>query len=115
MFCEVRSPSTVDLNPIAPSEPVKKKGSEPGNSSPAIKVSTYTTIPFTDDFRFENSILPKSILKTVRIPLRAFTANGSPLDLEHLQEIKFVFDQTDSGELIFDDIEFLGVDEADPY
>ena len=62
-------------------------------------------ISYTDNV----GIYTKSIMQTVRIPLRAFTANASPLDLRRVTQVKFVFDQTSTGELIFDDVEISWV------
>ncbi len=89
-----------------------------GHYSPPVWVKLFAQIPFTDIPDPENTgrfgFPPKSIMQTVRIPLRAFTANGLHLDLRRVNQVYFIFDKQDSGELIFDDIEFLGVDMSEP-
>ena len=81
-----------------------------GHSSPAYPVSVYTQVPFTDHPVW----YPKSIMQTVRIPVRAFTANGSQLDIRKLSSIRFTYGRVNTGELIFDDVEFLGLDISEP-
>lgn len=87
-----------------------------GRTSPPVRVRLFAYIPFTDipDPEDQDSFPPKSIMQTVRIPLRAFTANGFHLDLQRANLIVFSFEKQHSGELIFDDIEFLGVDMSEP-
>ena len=89
-----------------------------GNSSPAYPVSVYIPIYYTYvvEHIYYNYVVDhtKSIMQTVRIPMRAFTANGSPLNLGHIRSIRFTFDQVNTGELIFDDIELLGLDVTEP-
>ena len=77
-----------------------------GASSPPIRVSTYVALHPVDAV----GINTRSAMQTVRVPLRAFTANGSALNLSRLATIRFDFDQSASGELIIDDVEFLGID-----
>ena len=80
------------------------------SSSPRILVSNYATLYPVDNV----GTYTKSAMQTVRIPLRAFTANGSPLDLSSLAGVKFEFDQRATGELLIDDVEFLGLDLTEP-
>jgi len=81
-----------------------------GHTSPTVVVSVFTPILYTDNV----GTYTKSIMQTVRIPLRAFTANGSHLDLWHVDKVRFNFNQTGTGELIIDDVEFLGLDISEP-
>ena len=50
--------------------------------------------------------LNKSALRTIRLPLAAFTAANGSLDLTRVVSITFDFDQRATGELAIDDIEF---------
>jgi hypothetical protein len=54
------------------------------------------------------SALPKVFLNTVRIPLYVFSNGG--VDLTHLAQVEFDFDQTATGAFLFADLAF-----ADPY
>jgi len=81
-----------------------------GHVSPPIRVSTYVTLPYPDD----RGSYTKSVMRTVRIPLRAFSANGSALNPGRLARIRFLYDATATGELLIDDVEFLGLDLSEP-
>jgi len=48
----------------------------------------------------------ESIFQTFRIPLSKFLENNSQFRLDLLKEIRLVFDQVDSGEIILDDLGF---------
>ena len=110
-FRERSRSNLVHLNPVDSPQDFSVTISDAlDHTSPPILVSTFTSIPYTD----EVGMFTKSIMHTVRIPLRAFTANGSPLDLQRVTQVKFTFDQNSTGELIFDDIEFLGLDVTEP-
>jgi len=99
--------STASLNPAGQPQTMSVTLSDTlGHVSPPVVASLFKPIPFTSDV----GTYTKSILQTIRIPLRAFTANGSPLDLRQLAAVRLAFDQTPAGELIFDDVEFLGLD-----
>jgi len=50
----------------------------------------------------EKTHVPKLLLNTVRIPLRAF----QNIDLTDIRSVRFEFDQTDSGALLISDIAF---------
>ena len=86
-----------------------------GNTSVPVVLETLASlrarIPFPDDDMSVAYV--KSILQSVRIPLRAFTA-GSALDLQRVTKVTLSFDKHSSGELIFDDVEFLGLDVTAP-
>lgn len=102
--------STGNLNPVAAQNLAVTLEDLSGNTSPPMIVSLYMKIPYTDNV----GIFTKSIMQTVRIPIRAFAANGSPLDLRHVTQVILTFDQTATGELIIDDVEFLGLDISEP-
>lgn len=61
--------------------------------------------PFVDALP-DSLALSKSALKTIRLPLDSFTAANASLNLSSLETLKFIFDQTGSGEIALDDIEF---------
>jgi len=68
-------------------------------------LSTWGTVPYPithGGFNFPS----KSVLRTTRIPLSAFTGGAPGLDLTDLQFVGLVFDQTTSGNLRFDNIAF---------
>jgi len=48
----------------------------------------------------------KSVLRTTRVPLRAFAAANPALDLSDVVLVGLVFDQTQSGDLRLDDLAF---------
>jgi dienelactone hydrolase len=75
------------------------------NRSASVAVSTITTIPFPYK-RFEKAAENKSALKTIRIPLSAFTAINGALDLKAIKTVAFELNRTPKGEVAVDDIEF---------
>lgn len=78
-----------------------------GGKSRAIRVSTFTDIPYPYVRGYADLI--KSALKTVRIPLASFTiANlgAHDVDLTNIQSVSFEFNADATGELEIDDIEF---------
>ena len=78
------------------------------DSSPAIRISSYRAIPFAWDAKMTSgSRGPKSVMRTVRIPLASFTVNSSNVDLNKLKSIKFLFDRTAKGEIAVDDIQLV--------
>ena len=85
-----------------------------GNTSNRIDASTYCTyeIPYNDNH--PGSLHPKTIMQTVTIPIRAFTANGAHLDLDNPDELTFEFEPRGTGDLLIDDVEFLGLDISEP-
>jgi hypothetical protein len=99
-----------NLNPANSSQDVVVTISDAlGHSSPPVWARVFTRVLYPDDI----GPFTKSIMQTVRLPLRAFTANGSVLDLRRLTKVTFTFPQS-TGELIIDDIEFLGLDHSRP-
>lgn len=79
-----------------------------GDSCPRIRVSSYTSLPYPYEAEYTSgSGGPKSVMRTVRIPLAAFTVNSSQVNLDKLQTITFHFDRTAKGEIALDGIEFV--------
>lgn len=79
-----------------------------GDNSPWIMVSHFSSLPYpyvAESTTGTNG--PKSVLRTVRIPLAAFTVNSSQVDLSKLQTISFKFSRTAIGEIALDDISFV--------
>ncbi len=78
-----------------------------GGKSRAIRVSTFTDVPFPYERGFADLI--KSALKSVRIPLLSFTiANlgAQDVDLTNVASVSFEFDANSTGHIEIDDIEF---------
>ena len=78
-----------------------------GGKSRAIRVSTFTDVPFPYERGFTDLI--KSALKSVRIPLASFTiANlgAQDVDLTNITSVTFEFDANATGHIEIDDIEF---------
>jgi hypothetical protein len=48
----------------------------------------------------------KMAFQTYRLDLQALQESGNVLDLTHITEVSFIFDQTDTGKVAVDDIEF---------
>lgn len=77
------------------------------DSSAQIWISSYTSLPYPYQSNYHGWSDPKSVMRTVRIPLAAFTVNSSQVDLNKLQKITFFFNRTAKGEICLDDIEFV--------
>ena len=78
-----------------------------GGKSRAIRVSTFTDVPFPYERGFTDMI--KSALKTVRVPLASFAiANlgAQDVDLTNINSVSFEFDANPTGHIEIDDIEF---------
>jgi len=78
-----------------------------GGKSRAIRVSTFTDVPYPYERGFAELI--KSALKSVRIPLASFTiANlgAQDVDLTNIASVSFEFDANSTGHIEIDDIEF---------
>ena len=71
----------------------------------SVLVSDVTAIPIHQT-RTDDVLLTKSMLKTVRIPLCAFTNDEPNLDLTDIAKVRFVFVGRSSGKAAIDDIEF---------
>ncbi len=94
-------------NPANQSRDLFVRLSDGGGKSRAIRVSTFTDVPYP--YLRGYSDLIKSALKSVRIPLASFTiANlgAQDLDLTDLHSVSFEFDADATGEIEIDDIEF---------
>src|SRR5262249_316211 len=81
--------------------------SDGGGKSRAIRVSTFTDVPYP--YVRAHGDLIKSALKTIRIPLVSYTISNlgaQDVDLTDLQSISFEFDADATGEIEIDDIEF---------
>jgi dienelactone hydrolase len=100
-----------NLNPLNTSQTFSITISDAlGHTSPPVVISLFAPLPYTDNV----GTYTKSVMQAIRVPLRAFTANGSPLDLRRVSQIRFALDQNASGELIVDDLELLGLDLTEP-
>ena len=77
------------------------------NRSRAIRVSTFTDIPYP--YVRGHAVLIKSAIKTVRVPLISFTITNlgaQNVDLTDIASMAFEFDAKATGEIEFSDIEF---------
>lgn len=75
--------------------------------SATLAVSRYDTLPYplvTGWFPGDGSTT-KTILKTVRIPLRTFLLNQPALDLQDITRIDFLFNRRSTGLLSVDDVQ----------
>jgi dienelactone hydrolase len=78
-----------------------------GGKSRAIRVSTFTDVPFPYERGYTDLI--KSALKTVRVPLASFAiANlgAQDVDLTNITSVSFEFDANPTGHIEISDIEF---------
>jgi hypothetical protein len=101
--------STNNQNPVGLPQDfyVQVKDSD-GDNSPWIMVSHFSSLPYpyvAESTTGTNG--PKSILRTVRIPLAAFTVNSSQVDLSKLHTVSFRFSRTVIGEIALDDVSFV--------
>lgn len=78
-----------------------------------LKVSNFDDLPYPVETSKQFFIMgswqwkniTKSNMKTVRIPLRAFTVNQAGWDLTTISKIKILFDQSAKGLVVIDDIQ----------
>lgn len=70
----------------------------------SVRAGIIATIPFP--YKRTDPALTKSALKTIRIPLDAFTDANATLSLASIRSIRFAFEPSAKGELALDDIEF---------
>ena len=94
-------------NPANQTQDLYVRLTDGGGKSRAIRVSTFTDIPYPYVRGYADLI--KSAMKTVRIPLASYAiANlgAQDVDLTDLQSVAFEFSADASGELEIDDIEF---------
>ena len=113
-------------NPSGAAQDFSVRLTDTASQSADVRVGTVTSIPFPFERHDHASVhgplppsptrfvdilpdgpaLNKSALKTIRLSLDSFTAVNASLNLGSLQKLEFVFDQTGSGEIAVDDIEF---------
>jgi dienelactone hydrolase len=74
-----------------------------GSILPAVKVK-FTKLKWLEE-GYSKEIEPN--FQTVMIPLRAFVEENPELDYENINEIKFIFNRVENGEIILDDIGFI--------
>lgn len=105
--------TTANPNPVGRSQRFNVILSDTeGHRSYPIRSELYGEIRYPDDIGDGGTLCngTKSVLQTIRIPVRVFSANNSPLNQHHVASVTFEFHPVSSGELIFDDIEFIGLD-----
>jgi hypothetical protein len=94
-------------NPSSQAQDLFVRLTDGGGKSRAIRVSTFTDIPYPYVRGYADLI--KSALKTVRIPLVSYViANlgAQDVDLTNIQSVSFEFNANSTGEIEIDDIEF---------
>lgn len=79
-------------------------GATPANM---LRVSSYDSLPYPQitGWSAGDTSTTKTILKTVRIPLRTFIVNQPLLDLQNITRIDFLFNQRSRGLLAIDDVQ----------
>jgi hypothetical protein len=87
-----------------------------GRQTRLITLSEFSpdSIPFPDINLKPALWTTKSLLQTVRIPLSAFSVGDSIIDLRAVDKLKFIFNKTEQGALLIDDVEFIGLDITEP-
>lgn len=70
-----------------------------------LNVSNFDTLPYPVNTLRGSTDVTKSVMKTVRIPLRSFTVNRSDWDLSDILKIKVKFDESPTGLVVIDDIQ----------
>ncbi len=94
-------------NPFNLSQDLFVRLTDGGGKSRAIRVSTFTDVPFPYERGFTDLI--KSALKSVRIPLSSFTISNlgaEDVDLTNVASVSFEFGANPTGRIEIDDIEF---------
>jgi hypothetical protein len=95
------------LNAASQAQDLFVRLTDGGGKSRAIRVSTFTDIPWPYLRGYPDLI--KSALKTIRIPLASYTVanlGAQDVDLTSLLSVSFEFDADVTGEIEIDDIEF---------
>ncbi len=72
----------------------------------SLKASDYGSIPYPDAFTYKKRVMTKSILQTIRIPVKDFISSPEEGEITAITEIIFDFNIKQSGLLAFDDIQF---------
>ena len=70
-----------------------------------LKISNFDKLPYPVEAHRAGKHVTKSVMKTVRIPLRSFVVNKSDWDLADILKIKIKFDQQNKGLVVIDDIQ----------
>lgn len=94
-------------NPLNQSQNFRVALRDGSNNERAVRVSAFSEIPFPD-YR-SNHDLSKSAMNTVRIPLKSYQivcAGLSPVNLDDITTLTFLFSEKMTGEIEIDDIEF---------
>ncbi len=69
-----------------------------------LKVSNFDTLPYPD-YTLRGWDISKTVMKTVRLPLRAFMVNRVGMDLDDITTIRLRFNRRSSGLIAFDDLQ----------
>jgi hypothetical protein len=78
-----------------------------GGHSRAIRISKFTTIPYPDVRGYDQ--YTKSAMRTIRIPLSAYTIrclNIDAVDVKHVVGVAFEFAEKPTGEIEIDSLQF---------
>jgi hypothetical protein len=70
-----------------------------------LKVSNFDALPYPVATNRPSYSVTKSVMKTVRIPLRSFVVNKSDWHLSDISKIRIIFDQAATGLVVIDDIQ----------
>lgn len=97
--------SPVDLNPAGANKDLSLQLELGATIAHSLKVTNFDDLPYPVQTAWYGQPATKSNMKTVRIPLRAFTVNQSSWNLTALTKIKLSFDQTATGRVVIDDIQ----------
>jgi hypothetical protein len=93
-------------NPAGQAQDLRLTLTDGGGKSRAIRISKFTTIPYPDP-RADG--LTKSAMRTVRIPLSAYTIkclNIDAVDLSNVISLSFDFSEKPTGEIEIDTVQF---------
>lgn len=102
------------INPLNSEQDFYVMLRDAGSQERMVKVSKFGTIPFpfvrSNSYWNPQISVIKSALRTIHIPLHAFTiecAGAQRVNLSTVQKLAFVFQANSSGEIEIDDIEFI--------
>lgn len=93
-------------NPASQAQDLRLTLTDGGGKSRAIRISKFTQIPYPD-VRADGRT--KSAMRTVRIPLSAYTIkclNIDPVDISNVVSLSFDFSEKPTGEIEIDSIQF---------
>ena len=94
-------------NPAGQAQDLRLTLSDGGGRSRAIRISKFTAIPYPDVRGYDQ--LTKSAMRTVRIPLHAYTIrclNIDAVDLTDIVTLAFEFAEKPTGEIEIDSVQF---------